>query len=130
MATIQYLRLDSSYDAILVPSSSLVDLEAVAQAIKTRLNLFYGEWWEDLLDGTPMFQAILGTSGSPKNQQAIAVILSSRINGTPYVSTTKNVVTNFESDTREFSYSAQAETAFGTVPVAVTPGDSAIITEG
>ena len=77
-----------------------------------------------------MFQLILGSSGSPKNQQAVAVILSNRINKTPYVSTTRNVVTSFDPATRGFKYSAIADTAFGQVPVAVTPGDSAIITEG
>ena len=29
--------------------------EAIAQAIKTKILLFYGEWWEDISQGIPMF---------------------------------------------------------------------------
>ena len=36
----------------------LTGVEAVAQAIKSRLLLLYHEWWEDLEDGLPLFEKI------------------------------------------------------------------------
>jgi hypothetical protein len=122
MAFIQYLRLDTSNDPILIPDVSLTDINAVAQAILTRLKLFQAEWWEDLNEGTPMFQSILGASGSPKNQQAMTLALIERISGTPYVSGLQDISSRFDSRTRKFSFSATAQTAFGPVPVSFTPG--------
>ena len=51
MVSIQYLRLDPVNDAIFAAQSSLTDLDAVAQAILTRLKLFQGEWWETFSSG-------------------------------------------------------------------------------
>src|ERR1700679_3912461 len=61
------------------------DLAAVTQIIATRLRLFQGEWFLNLLDGLPMFQSILGSSGSPRNLQVIMNLISARILGTPFV---------------------------------------------
>ena len=44
-SSILYLRLDANYDPIFDPDAELSDLQAVAQAIRTRLLLFMGEWW-------------------------------------------------------------------------------------
>lgn len=55
------------------------DSEAVAQAVKTRLLLLYGEWWEDLEHGTPLFQEILRRSMSDKSVQAVDLIIKDRI---------------------------------------------------
>ena len=44
--------------------------KAVAQAIKTKILLFYGEWWENLGIGIPMFQSIIGQTN--KNNVNIA----------------------------------------------------------
>lgn len=43
---------------------------SVAQAIKTKILLFYGEWWENLGLGIPMFQSIIGQTN--KNTVNIA----------------------------------------------------------
>lgn len=127
MSTIQYLRLDSDYDPIFDPAASLIDLDAVAQAIQTRLLMFQSEWWENLNLGTPMFQSILGASGSQKSQAAMAASLTNVISGSPYVSGVQNINTSFNSVTRQFSYSAIAQTSFGAVPVTVTPGSAALV---
>jgi hypothetical protein len=125
MAVIQYLRLDADYDPTFVPLASLTDLEAVRQAIMTRLALFEGEWWENLTEGTPMFQSILGASGSARSRAAIGLALAQRISGTPYVSAVDEQVIEYDQVARKLTYSAVAQTSFGPIPITVSPGSSA-----
>ena len=51
MATPQilYIRLDENYEPDFASSKAglITDIEAVAQAILTRLRLLQGEWWEN-----------------------------------------------------------------------------------
>jgi hypothetical protein len=115
MAQITYRGLDPNNDVIW--SSTLTDVDAVAQAIRTRINLFQGEWWADLQDGTPVWQSMLGASGSLRNQQAISLLLQQRILGTPFVNSVSNVQASFNSSTRAFSFYAVVQTQFGTVSV-------------
>jgi hypothetical protein len=122
MSSITYLQLDASYDPIFLTSASLQDLQAVEQAIKTRILLFEGEWWEDLNLGTPMFQEILGASATPNGQQIMSAALAARIAGTPYVAATQNVSAVFNPTTRKFSFSATAQTSFGQASVQFEPG--------
>ena len=63
----------------------LADLDAVAQIIYTTLRLLLGEWWENLTIGFPLFQSLIGTSGSPTNQQGVILIIQQTILGCPYV---------------------------------------------
>lgn len=126
MSSITYLRLDPNYDPIFDPAASLTDLGAVTQAIQTRLLLFQGEWWENLNEGTPLFQSILGGRASGKNLQAMQLALSQRIAGTPYVASVLNVNETFSDAKRRLSFSATAQTAFGTASVTVpAPGSAA-----
>jgi hypothetical protein len=125
MSTISYLRLDAEYDPVFDPASALTDLQAVEQAIKTRILLFEGEWWENLSEGTPMFQQILGQRATPTALQAMALALTARISGTPYVSSVQDVTVSFNAASRALSYQATVQTAFGTVQVSNEPGDSA-----
>ena len=54
-----YRQLDSNGDYQL--GAFLADSPAcVAQAVQTRLNLWAGEWFLDVTDGTPYMQDILG----------------------------------------------------------------------
>lgn len=126
-ASILYLRLDANYDPIFDPDAELSDLDAVAQAIKTRLLLFEAEWWENLNEGTPMFQEIIGQRASANGQQIMAMALSSRIAGTPYVSGVEDVSVQFDESTRQLTYSCVAQTSFGSVPVTFSPGLSASV---
>ena len=52
-----YRMLDADGDYVFGRSKHayLEGVEAVAQAIKTRLLLLYAEWWEDREDGLPLF---------------------------------------------------------------------------
>lgn len=126
-ASILYLRLDDNYDPIWDPDAQLSDLDAVAQAIRTNLNLFQGEWWQDLNDGTPMFQEIINQRATPSGQQIMALALAKRISGTPYVSSVENMQFSFSETSRRFSFSCVAKTSFGTLTVQFSPGQSASV---
>jgi hypothetical protein len=125
MATITVRRLDSNYDPARGNGESdfISDLQALAQIIGTTLRLFQGEWFENLSDGTPLFQKILGKNG--KNVNAISLILQQRIRSVPYVTGLSNVNASFNSSTRGFSFSCAVQTQFGTVNVTTNPGSSA-----
>lgn len=101
------------------------DLAAVAQIIGTRLKLFQGEWFLNLQDGLPLFQSILGSSGTQRNIQVLINLISARIYGSPFVTGIPSITATFEN--RRFTYSAQVDTQFGTVTVSNAPGNSANI---
>jgi hypothetical protein len=104
----------------------LSDIDAVAQIIRTRLLLLQGEWWEDLADGTPLFQTVLGGGGDQRSQQAAALVFTQRVLGAPYVNSVSNVTTGWNSATRTFTFTQQANTAFGTITITFqSPGMSA-----
>ena len=126
-AKFAYLRLDADNDPVFQVEASLTDLEAVRQCIKTRLLLFEGEWWENLQEGTPMFQEIIGARATPNQQQIMALALAQRISQTPFVSGVSDMAFSFEPIARRFSYSAKADTSFGTVTINFTPGVSASV---
>lgn len=60
---------------------------ALAQAIKTRILLFYKEWWEDLESGIPMFQNIIGQVNRDNLEIALQSLLAKRIREFEEVST-------------------------------------------
>jgi len=122
MSAITYLRLDANHDPIFDPDAELSNLDAVAQAIDTRLLLFQGEWWENLSEGTPMFQGIIGNRASQSGLEVMSLAISSRIAGTPYVSAVENISITFNPTNRKLTFSAIAQTSFGSVPVTFTPG--------
>ena len=121
-AAIVYLRLDAENDPVFDPAAELTDINAVGQAILTRLKLFTGEWWANLNDGTPMFQDILGQRASQQGQQIMALALANRIAGTPYVSAVTDISIAFDPVKRGLQFRATAQTSFGTIPVSYTPG--------
>jgi hypothetical protein len=93
------------------------DIDAVAQIIRTRLLLLAGEWWEDLTDGTPLFQSVLAGAGDERSRQAAALVFTARVLGSPYVESVSNVTTAWNSATRTFSFTQQANTPFGTITI-------------
>lgn len=120
----------SLYDPVMGQGQGnfLSDKDAVAQKIRTRLLLFEGEWWENLSEGLPLWQRILGYGGAGRSQKVVSFLIQSRIVGTPFVEEVSNVQTSYDPSTRVFQYSAQVKTAFGPITVTniPTPPDKAI----
>lgn len=112
MSTISYLQLDASNDPIFADGTSLTNAAAVEQAVVTRLNLFLGEWWENLNDGLPVFQVILGQLASQRGQAAMQLAIQQNIQGAPYVLSVTKVETSFING--QFKFSATYTTTFGT----------------
>lgn len=123
MSQITYRNLGPNYDPLWGQGQAnfLSDLDAVAQAILTRIDLFEAEWWANLQDGTPMWQQMLGASGSLRQQQQISLLLTQRILATPYVSAVSNVNIAFNARTRSMSFTATVATQFGTTTVTNVP---------
>lgn len=116
MATITVRALDSNGDPMRGQgaSSFLSDIYAVTQIIITRILLLQGEWFEDLSDGTPMFQSLLGHAIT---LQGAALLLRNRILGTPYVTSISSFSISANSAVRSFTFSATVQTQFGSVTV-------------
>jgi hypothetical protein len=88
--------------------------------------LLYGEWFEDLSIGTPLFQSILGSPGN--NMQAVSLLIQQRILGTPYVNSVSNVQTGYDSASRTGAFFALAQTKFGVITISNQPASSATVT--
>jgi len=92
----------------------LTSTDAIAQAVQTRLNLLKREWWEDVNDGLPLFQNILGSSGSPNNLKAIDQIYKKRILETTGVQSIDSFTSEFNPQTRAYSYVCTLTTIYST----------------
>ena len=127
MATpvISCLQLDSAHNPMFDPSVSLTGTAAVAQNILTRLNLWLGEWWENLNLGLPVLQTMLAHSGSAKTQSVIALAIQAQIQATPYVTAVSDIQVQLKAG--QFEFTCTVQTAFGTVIISNAPGAAAII---
>jgi hypothetical protein len=104
--------LDSDGDMTFGRNSDnfLVDsTRAVGQCVSTRLQLWQGEWFIDLTEGTPYMSKILGTHGINQYDQA----LSLRILQTPGVISLESYQSFLDPSTRLLSVSATVNTLFG-----------------
>ena len=119
--SLRYRRLDSNHDPVFGQGKAdyLSDLDAVAQAIKTRLLLFTNEWWEDLEDGLGAFTDILGKF-SGNNRGDLDKIIQERISGTTGVTGISSVSSNYDAETRQYSFSAVVDTEYGQLTVTNT----------
>lgn len=82
----------------------------IAQTIKTRLRLFYGEYFRDITDGTPWFQRILGKN---EGLDAIESILRTRIAQTEGVIQLFSFSMDYNLDNRRLSVTSSVLTQFG-----------------
>lgn len=110
-------RLDSSGDMMLGHGNSDFysdDPEGVAQNVKTRLQLWQGQWFLNTADGTPWLQEILG------KHEAVDMIIRNRILGTPGV----KEITEFQSvlgpESRTLSIQATLDTIYGSTEISET----------
>lgn len=116
----KYRALDESGDYTFGQNKFFKGREAVGQAILTRLKLLYGEWWEKTDDGLPLFENVFGVFASGERKDAVDLIISERITGTPGV----EKIVSFESEFHKRVYSANCtiNTIYGTVEVEVEDG--------
>ena len=116
-----YRKLDADGDYVLGrgPATVISAVEAVAQAIKTRLFLWQGEWWEDRQEGLPMMQRILGYRNT---QQAADILIRERILGTTDVVNLVSFSSSFDEKTRAYSYQAAVVTSYGEITISEVLG--------
>lgn len=90
--------------------------EAVAQAVKTRLGLFTGEWYLDTTDGTPWRTEVLGKY----TKETYDAVIRDRILGTAGVQEIMAYSSSFDGDSRVLNVSATITTVYGPAPIATT----------
>lgn len=98
-------------------SEFYIDIEAVAQAIKTRLQLFKATFWRDLNDGTPWLQEILGARASEQHLLTVDSIIQNRIAGTTGVLGIVDYNRTYDRDTRRYSYTTTVQTIYSTTVI-------------
>lgn len=126
-ATIMVQKIDANCDPVEGPNGPvfLSDLDAVAQIIYTKLRFLRGEWWEDLSTGFPLFQSLIGVSGSSTDQAAVMLTIQQTILSCPYVLQIVDFSFEFNSATLSSTFSANVSTQFGQVTVTNATGSSA-----
>ncbi|AFR03300.1 hypothetical protein [Pectobacterium carotovorum] len=87
--------------------------EAVAQAVKTRFELWLGQWFLDTAAGTPWIQSVLGK----QRPDTYSLAIRQRILETQGVSSISEFNTTVNSATRRVSFTATIETIYGTTTV-------------
>lgn len=90
---------------------------AVAQAIKTRLKLLKGEWFEDTQSGLPLFQQIIGQKGTNIALELIDAIIKEIIINTLNVTNIESYSHEYDSVSRKYSFNCVVDTPFGSITV-------------
>jgi hypothetical protein len=90
---------------------------AVSQAIFTNLKLLYGEWWEDTSKGLPLFDQILGKSGTTEDTQSVNLVVQDCINQVQGVLSISNYTSSYEN--RTYSATCTVQTQYGDATVSV-----------
>lgn len=93
-------------------------VEAVAQAVNTNLLLLRGEWWENLENGLPLFEEIIGTPETAEGITTIDALISDRILSTEGVLS----IESYESSAQGRQYQAAVviDTIYGQTNVEVS----------
>lgn len=114
-----YRRLTSDGDYVFGQGKAqfLSGSEAVAQAVITHLKLLLGEWWEDVNNGLPLWQSILGQPGSEDNLQSVDNIIKDRIlstsqDGNKLISSIDDYTRTYDASTREYYFEARVTTIY------------------
>ena len=104
-------RLDKNGDYTFGANGScyVSGIDAVSQAILTRLKLLKYEWWEDLEDGLPLWQNIVAQRDRETTEREI----QSRIVQTPHVIRLLTWRVEWNNEQRELSIYAAVDTEYG-----------------
>ncbi len=109
----RYRPLDANGDYT-VGKPFLVDSpETVQQAIQTRLNLWQGQWFVDITDGTPYLTGVLGTRYGKNPDAAI----QQRILGTPGVLGIVSYASTYDPTERTFTVVCSVQTQYSVTPI-------------
>lgn len=113
----KYRKLDANLDYSFGQRSQnfVTGVEAVAQAVLTRLKLYQGEWWEDLENGLPLMQRILGFRNT---KNAADILIRERISGTTGVLQMISFTSQFNNETRAYTCQAVVSTIYGEISLA------------
>jgi hypothetical protein len=127
----KYRRLDNNYEPCFgrgkldYLEDRVENPDAIAQAIKTRLLGFIGEWWMDVNDGLPLWQQILGQRAKTS---VIEGILVDRIKGlimpdsTYAITSVSQVTSDYDPETRAYSFSCYVDTVYGKLYITNSQG--------
>ena len=114
-----YRQLDNDGDYVLGRGTGefLKGSQAVAQSIVTHIKLLLGEWWEDVNNGLPLWQSILGQPGSEVNKVSVDNIVKSRIlstnlYGTNLVASIDDYSSTYSSNNRTYIFEAVVTTIY------------------
>lgn len=89
--------------------------EAVGQAVETRLRLWLGEWYLNILSGTLFMQGILGK----KSQTKADVTIQQRVINTQGVTDISNYESSLDANSRALSVKFDIDTQFGPTKVEI-----------
>lgn len=108
----RYRKLSPSGDYVF--GNSLLDFyidtpDAVAQSVKTRLQLWLGEWFLNTDEGTPYMQGVIGKY----NKETADTTIQDRILSTEGVTNFEDYESVIDPDTRLFSVSLTLNTIYG-----------------
>lgn len=117
--TLRYRKLDDKGDMLLGIGdlAFLTDLDAITQAIYTRLRLLRGEWWERPMEGLPLWEEILGQPRTEQQRNMIDLILIERIFDTRGVIAVRDTDSFFTG--RTYTFTCKVETVYGETNVEV-----------
>lgn len=87
--------------------------DAVAQAVKTRFELWYGQWFLDTTAGTPWIQSVLGK----QKPDVYNLAIRQRILETQGVNSITDFNTSVNTSTRRVTFTATIDTIYGTTTV-------------
>ena len=114
-----YRRLDEHGDMVIGAGerTMLTNIEAITQAIYTRLHHLKGEWWENRKDGLPLYQQIIGKPCTIDQQTITDLLITERIMDTRGVIRIRNPNSFYEGRTHTFS--CECETIYGATRIEV-----------
>lgn len=115
-----YRKLDDKGDMLLgIGDLAFVkNLDAITQAIYTRLRLLRGEWWERRGEGLPLWQEILGQPRTETQRNMVDLLVIERINDTRGVTAVRDVDSFYTG--RNYTFTCRVETIYGEANVEVT----------
>ena len=95
--------------------------EGLRQKLETRFRLYLGEWFLDVDKGVPYVQRIMGRAqgSNPALQNTIGQILDSQALKEPEVLSVISSSSEFNRETRDYTYNAQLETVYGQLTLEV-----------